>query len=84
MKFSSDGKFIKSWGQKGTGRGEFSGMHAIAMDSKERLFVGDRGNSRIQIFDQDGRFLEEWKQFGRPSGMFIDANDTIFVADSQS
>jgi streptogramin lyase len=84
MKFSRDGKFIKSWGQKGTGRGEFGGMHAIAMDSKGRLFVGDRGNSRIQIFDQDGMFLEEWKQFGRPSGTFIDANDTLYVADSQS
>jgi sugar lactone lactonase YvrE len=84
MKFSRDGKLVKSWGQKGTGRGEFGGMHAIAMDSKGRLFVGDRGNSRVQIFDQDGRFLEEWKQFGRPSGIFIDANDTIHVADSQS
>ena len=84
MKFSRDGKFIKSWGQKGTGRGEFGGMHAIAMDSKGRLFVGDRGNSRIQIFDQDGKFLDEWKQFGRPSGTFIDANDTLYVADSQS
>jgi len=84
MKFSRDGKFIKSWGQKGTRRGEFGGMHAIAMDSKGRLFVGDRGNSRIQIFDQDGKFLEEWKQFGRPSGTFIDANDTLYVADSQS
>ena len=84
MKFSRDGKFIKSWGQKGSGRGEFGGMHAIAIDSKGRLFVGDRGNSRIQIFDQDGRFLDEWKQFGRPSGIFIDASDTIYVADSQS
>jgi sugar lactone lactonase YvrE len=84
MRFSRDGTFITSWGQKGTGRGEFGGMHAIAMDSKGRLFVGDRGNSRVQIFDQDGRFLEEWKQFGRPSGIFIDANDTIHVADSQS
>jgi streptogramin lyase len=84
MKFARDGKFIKSWGKKGTGRGEFGGMHAIAMDSKGRLFVGDRGNSRIQVFDQDGRFLEEWKQFGRPSGIFIDATDTLYVADSQS
>ena len=84
MKFSRDGTFIKAWGRRGTGRGEFGGMHAIAMDSKGRLFVGDRGNSRIQIFDQDGKFLEEWKQFGRPSGIFIDANDTILVADSQS
>ena len=84
VKFSRDGKFIKSWGQKGSGRGEFGGLHAIAMDSKGRLFVGDRGNSRIQIFDQNGKFLEEWKQFGRPSGIFIDATDTIYVADSQS
>jgi streptogramin lyase len=84
MKFSRDGKFIKSWGRKGSGRGEFGGLHAIAMDSKGRLFVGDRGNSRIQVFDQDGKFLDEWKQFGRPSGIFIDANDTIYVADSQS
>jgi len=84
VKFSRDGRFIKSWGQKGSGRGEFGGLHAIAMDSKGRLFVGDRGNSRIQIFDQDGKFLDEWKQFGRPSGIFIDAKDTIYVADSQS
>ena len=48
------------------------------------MFVGDRGNSRIQIFDQDGKFLGEWKQFGRPSGIFIDRNDIIYVADSQS
>jgi len=54
------------------------------MDSKGRLFVGDRGNSRIQIFDQDGNFLEEWRQFGRPSGIYIDRKDTIYVADHQS
>ena len=48
------------------------------------MFVADRGNSRIQIFDQDGKFLAEWKQFGRPSGVFIDKNDVIYVADSQS
>jgi len=84
VKFSRDGKLIKSWGRKGSGPGEFGGLHAIAMDSKGRLFVGDRGNSRIQVFDQEGKFLEEWKQFGRPSGIFIDANDTIYVADSQS
>ena len=54
------------------------------MDSKGRLFVGDRSNNRIQIFDQDGKFLEEWKQFGRPSGIFIDKNDIIYVADSES
>ena len=51
----------------------------LAMDSRGRLFVGDRGNNRIQIFDQDGKFLEEWKQFGRPSGLFIDRNDTLYL-----
>ena len=53
-KFSKDGKFIKAWGRKGTGRGEFDGPHAIAIDSKGRMFVGDRPNNRIQIFDQEG------------------------------
>jgi len=84
VKFSKDGKFIKAWGKKGTGPGEFDTPHALAMDSKGRLFVGDRNNNRIQIFDQDGKFLEEWKQFSRPSGIFIDANDVIYVTDSES
>jgi streptogramin lyase len=84
VKFSAPGKFIKAWGKKGKATGEFDTPHALAMDSKGRLFVGDRGNSRIQIFDQDGNFLEEWRQFGRPSGIYIDRNDTIYVADHQS
>ena len=54
------------------------------MDSRGRLFVGDRENNRIQIFDQDGKFLEEWKQFGRPSGIFIDRNDILYLTDHQS
>jgi len=84
VKFSKDGKFLKAWGKKGTGPGEFGGLHAIAMDSKGRVFAADRANSRIEIFDQDGKFLEEWKQFGRPSGIFVSPDDTIYVADSQS
>ena len=54
------------------------------MDSKGRVFVADRGNSRIQIFDQDGKFIAQWKQFGRPSGIFISKNDTLYSVDSQS
>ena len=86
VKFSKDGKFIKTWGKKGNAPGDFdaAGPHALAMDSRGRLFVGDRGNNRIQIFDQDGRFLEEWRQFGRPSGVFIDRNDMMYVSDHQS
>ena len=54
------------------------------MDSQGRLFVGDRNNNRIQIFDQDGKFLDQWTQFSRPSGIYIDKNDVIYVADSES
>lgn len=84
VKFSKDGVFIKAWGQRGVGPGEFSTPHSLAFDSRGRLFVGDRENNRIQIFTQEGMFLEEWKQFGRPSGMWIDSNDVIYVTDSQS
>jgi DNA-binding beta-propeller fold protein YncE len=84
MKFSPDGKFIKQWGKKGSGPGEFNVPHTLAFDSQGRLFVGDRSNSRIQIFDQDGKFLVEWKQFSRPSGIYITKDDTILVADSDS
>jgi sugar lactone lactonase YvrE len=84
LKFTKDGKLIKTWGKYGTGPGEFDLPHALAMDSKGRLFVGDRNNNRIQIFDQDGKFLAEWKQFSRPSGVYIDKNDTLYVADSES
>jgi sugar lactone lactonase YvrE len=84
VKFSNDGRFIKSWGKKGSGPGEFNIPHTIAFDSKGRVFIGDRGNNRIQIFDQDGKFLDEWKQFGRPSGIFIAKDDTMYVVDSES
>ena len=84
VKFSKDGKFIRTWGRKGKAAGEFDTPHGLAMDTQGRLFVADRGNNRIQIFDQDGTYLAEWKQFGRPSGIFIDANDVILVADHQS
>jgi DNA-binding beta-propeller fold protein YncE len=84
VKFTKDGKYVKEWGKKGSGRGEMSEPHTIAMDSRGRLFVGDRENNRIQIFDQDGKYLDEWRQFGRPSGIFIAPDDTMYVADSES
>src|SRR3984893_3061868 len=84
VKFSKEGKFLKAWGKKGSAPGEFDELHAIAMDSKGRLFVADRGNNRIQIFDQDGEFVEQWTQFSRPSGIFIDKKDMIYVPDNTS
>jgi streptogramin lyase len=87
MKFDKTGKYIKQWGKSGNGpcgAGEFSSLHALAIDSQGRLFVGDRDNNRIQIYDQDGQYLTCWYQFSRPSGIYIDADDNLFVADSES
>src|SRR5215510_10868225 len=84
VKFTRDGKYIKEWGKLGSAPGEFRTPHSLAFDSRGRLFVADRGNHRIQIFDQDGKFLEETKVFSRISGVFIDKNDTLYAADSES
>jgi len=84
VKFSKDGKFIKAWGKKGIAPGEFDLPHCLAFDSKGRLLVGDRNNNRIQVFDQDGNFIEQFTQFSRPSGIAIDKDDVIYVADSES
>ena len=84
VKFDRNGKFLKTWGKKGTAIGDFDCIHTLAFDSRGRLLIGDRQNNRIQIYDQDGTFIAEWKQFGRPSGIFIDKDDTIYVTDSES
>ena len=83
LKFDKTGKFIKEWGKLGTGPGEFDQPHALAFDSRGRLFVGDRNNNRVQVFSQDGTFVQEFRQFSRPSGIFI-KNDVLYVADSES
>jgi DNA-binding beta-propeller fold protein YncE len=84
VKFRADGTFVKAWGRTGYAPGEFRTLHAIAIDARGRVFVGDRSNNRIQLFDQDGNHLATWTQFGRPSGIFFDPNDRIYVADSES
>ena len=83
-KFDRFGRFIESWGRIGTAPGEFRTPHGLAFDSQGRLFVADRGNVRIQIFEQDGTFITEWKQFGRLSGIYIDDNDVLYAVDSES
>jgi sugar lactone lactonase YvrE len=84
VKLDANGKFIMQWGGHGAGPGQFEMPHALAMDSQGRLFVADRGNNRIQIFDQAGKFITAWTQFGRPSGIYIDPNDVLYVVDSES
>jgi DNA-binding beta-propeller fold protein YncE len=88
VKFDKTGKFIKAWDACGreavAGANPLDCQHAIAMDSQGRIFVGNRGNNRIEIFDQEGTLLDEWYQFGKPSGLYIDKNDILYVGDTES
>jgi sugar lactone lactonase YvrE len=84
LKFSADGTFIKEWGQIGPRHGEFRTPHALAFDSQGRLFVADRGNHRIEIFDQEGNYLDSRYMYGRISGIFITADDMLYAIDSES
>lgn len=82
--YRPDGSFIKSFGEFGYEDGQLRSPHSLAMDTQGRLFVADRGNVRIQIFDQDGNHLDSWYQFSRISGIYIDDNDMLYAIDSES
>ena len=86
IRFDKSGKFLREFGKMGTGTdGEFMQPHGLAFDSKGRLFVADRNNNRIQILDAETyKTLETWYQFSRLSGIFIDKNDVLYGADSES
>jgi sugar lactone lactonase YvrE len=84
VKLAADGSFLMQWGETGGDDGEFRDPHALAMDSNGRLYVGDRANSRTQIFTQDGEYIDTWTQFGRPSGLFITPDDMLYSTDSES
>jgi DNA-binding beta-propeller fold protein YncE len=83
-RFSSDGKFLDSFGDPGDGPGQFRVPHALATDGHGHLFVADRSNNRVQIFDLQGNFLAQWHQFGRPSDVHITADGRIFTIDYES
>ncbi len=80
-RFSADGRLIASWGEPGTGLGQFNLPHAIALDSAERVYVADRENSRLQIFSGNGDFLACWDWVNRPDDIFIDDQDNIYIAE---
>jgi hypothetical protein len=84
LKFSADGTFIKEWGQIGTMHGEFRTPHALVFDAQGRLWVADRGNHRIEIFDQEGNYLESRYSYGRISGLFITPDEMLYAIDSES
>lgn len=82
--FDKNGKFLRIIGKTGTGPGEFRTPHGLEFDSQGRLIVADRHNHRIQILTKDGKYVGEYPEFSRASGLAIDPNDTIYVADSES
>ena len=84
VKFTKDGKFVQAWGTRGEGDTQFNQPHALAFDSKGNLYVGDRGNNRVLVFDKDMKQIADWKQFSRPSGLYIDKHDMLYSADSES
>jgi hypothetical protein len=81
VKFTAEGKFIKFWGTKGSGPGQLDVPHAIAIDSKRRLYVADRSNKRIEIFDQEGGYLGVMTNAGTPYGLFIAKGDILYACD---
>jgi sugar lactone lactonase YvrE len=87
-KYDRTGKLLTKWGKApGAGEpapGELNQPHSLAMDSRGRLIVGSRSCNCVQVFDQNGKFIEQWTQFSRPSGVFVDKDDNLYVADSES
>ena len=79
LKFDKNGKFIKTWGGKGTEPGKFDVAHGIAIDAKGLLWVTDRENQRIQIFDQDGKYIREVKYAGLPCSLEIGSQNIYMV-----
>jgi DNA-binding beta-propeller fold protein YncE len=79
VKFSRDGKYLFAWGKRGTGPGEFNTPHSVAVDSKDRVYVSDRENNRIQIFDARGKFLRQWTHLGATQNIFITPKDEMWI-----
>jgi len=84
VRFDRTGKHLGEFGKKGSGPGEFIQPHALALAPDGSLVVGDRSNNRVQILTTDGKFIREFHSFSRPSGVAVDRNGMLYVADSES
>lgn len=80
-KFSADGTLQFSWGEPGAGPGQFNLPHGVAVDSAGKVYIADRENSRIQIFSPTGEFIQSWDWAQRPDDIFIDDQDTLYIAE---
>lgn len=81
VKYSKEGGYLMAWGKKGTGPGEFNAPHTIAVDHQGRVYVGDRENHRVQIFDEKGKFLKQWTHLGSPWGLYFTPDHHLFMCD---
>ncbi len=79
-KFDRDGKFVTSWGSAGDGPGQFSLLHCVAVDAQGRVYVADRDNSRVQVFDSGGRYLDQWP-IRRPNHLLITRDQFLWLSD---
>ena len=81
-KFAADGTHLLSWGEPGTGPGQFNLPHGIWIDRHGRVLVCDRENDRVQVFDQEGKLLRVWptKLIG-PAVFYVDADDIVYIPE---
>jgi DNA-binding beta-propeller fold protein YncE len=79
LKFDKSGKLLKSWGGQGTGPGQFDTSHSIVVDGKGLVYVADRQNRRVQIFDGEGKYIKEWKYAGLPCGLYMGPGQQIYL-----
>ena len=83
-KYSPDGELLLSWGEPGTGPGQFDLSHCVRIDKHDRVWICDRENNRIQIFDTEGQFLTEWTDLKRPDTVYFDPNeDVVYLAEAE-
>jgi len=84
MRFDPDGTFKQTWGTKGDGPGQFDLVHNIVIDKAGRVYIADRENERLQIFDADGKFIEQWMHVGKPYGLYLDDRTNVYITDGES
>jgi sugar lactone lactonase YvrE len=84
VRYSEEGNYLTEWGKRGDDRGEFRTPHSIAIDAEQRIYVADRGNSRIQVFDSNGRFLDMWPNIPFPLSIAVSKDQHLWVSDGRS